>query len=135
MITVNDVQKVAKSYYDEKTYEHAKRVCNYVIENQLIPTSIKYNCFVLAWMHDLLEDTDFRPEPEFDEYLLECLIHLTKSREEDYLTYIKRIKSTAHIYPEVYWVKLADMKDHLAQKETLTDKLKKKYLEALPYLL
>ncbi|MDF2885564.1 MAG: hypothetical protein K0R54_6138, partial [Clostridiaceae bacterium] len=29
----------------------------------------------------------------------------------------------------------ADMKDHLAQTETLTDKLKEKYLKALPYLL
>ena len=39
------------------------------------------------------------------------------------------------LYPEVYWVKIADMKDHLAQTDTLTDKLKEKYIEALPYLL
>ena len=38
-------------------------------------------------------------------------------------------------YPEVYWVKIADMRDHLEQTDTLTDKLKEKYLAALPYLL
>ena len=49
--------------------------------------------------------------------------------------YIKNIKENMVLYPEVYWVKIADMKDHLAQTDTLTDKLKEKYIEALPYLL
>ena len=53
----------------------------------------------------------------------------------DYIEYIKRIKKWADTRQEAYWVKLADMKDHLAQTETLTDKLKEKYLAALPYLL
>lgn len=35
----------------------------------------------------------------------------------------------------VYWVKIADMKDHLSQKETLTERLKEKYLEGLVILL
>lgn len=47
----------------------------------------------------------------------------------------KKIKEEYKNYPEAYWVKLADMKDHLAQTDTLTDKLKDKYLTALPYLL
>lgn len=34
-----------------------------------------------------------------------------------------------------YYVKLMDVKDHLMQRETLTDKLKNKYTEALSYLL
>ena len=34
-----------------------------------------------------------------------------------------------------WWVKIADMKDHLAQRDTLTEKLRDKYLEALPHLL
>ena len=34
-----------------------------------------------------------------------------------------------------WFVKLADMKDHLSQVETLTPRLKEKYLSGLRYLL
>lgn len=37
--------------------------------------------------------------------------------------------------PIAYWVKIADMKDHLIQTATLTDKLKEKYLRGLAILL
>jgi hypothetical protein len=53
----------------------------------------------------------------------------------DYLEYLKKIRDFSNIRPEVYWVKMADMKDHLFQIETLMDSFKEKYLKALPYLL
>ena len=53
----------------------------------------------------------------------------------DYIKYIKKIRDYSDTKPEAYWVKMADMKDHLSQTDTLTDKLKEKYLTALPYLL
>ena len=52
-----------------------------------------------------------------------------------YMDYIKNLNNKSDEYPEAYWVKLADMKNHLAQTATLTYKLKGKYLEALSYLL
>ena len=57
------------------------------------------------------------------------------SSKGTYEEYIQDIKNAYKNYPEVYWVKLADMKDHLTQTGTLTDELKEKYLKALPYLL
>lgn len=128
--------RMAKEYYDEETYAHAARVAQYVAENNLIPDSKMDDCIALAWMHDLREDTEwtgwFDAEHEQVEKCLDCL---TRPKEMDYIEYIDRIRKWANIRPEAYWVKLADMKDHLAQKDTLTDKLKEKYLAALPYLL
>jgi len=60
---------------------------------------------------------------------------LTKDAESTYEEYIKHIKDDYPYHPEAYWVKLADIKDHLCQTETLTDKLKEKYIAVMPYLL
>lgn len=127
--------RMAKEYYDEKTYAHAARVAQYVAENNMIPESKMDNCIALAWMHDLFEDTDYGDlEIVPSTYLCSCLNVITRV-DVSYINYIKRIKERSGKYPEAYWVKLADMKDHLAQTDTLTDKLKEKYLTALPYLL
>lgn len=40
-----------------------------------------------------------------------------------------------YIYDCVWWVKLADIKDHLIQKDTLTDSLRDRYMWVLGYLL
>ena len=45
------------------------------------------------------------------------------------------IKENRFSYPEAYWVKIADIKDHLLHSEIITDELKKKYLENSPYLI
>ena len=127
---------MAKKYYLEDTYNHAMRVMQYVAENEMIPYEYHDECVALAIMHDLIEDTEYTGSglPENFEYTLKLL---TKSEDQDYIEYIKDIKNTRNISSRMcaYWVKLADMKDHLAQTETLTDKLKEKYLKALPYLL
>lgn len=127
--------RMAKEYYDDKTYAHAARVAQYVAENNLIPKDGMDDCIALAWMHDLLEDTEYAINDNLDLYFKECLKMITKLKDQDYVEYIKNIREHAHSCEYVYWVKLADMKDHLAQTETLTDKLKEKYLAALPYLL
>lgn len=70
------------------------------------------------------------------------LERLTKKTSENYIDYIKRLRTLRDSSETdtidlivAYIVKLADMKDHLMQKDTLTDKLKEKYWNALPYLL
>lgn len=128
--------KMAKEYYTEDKYNHAMRVMEYVAENEMIPFEYKDDCIALALMHDLIEDTKYTGA-ELPDNMYKALKILSKSKEEDYITYIKHIKE--HNVTKwgmcAYWVKLADMKDHLTQRETLTDKLRDKYLEALPYLL
>jgi len=129
------VEKIASDYYTRDGYDHVMRVANYVKENPVIPSYIKDCCETLAIMHDLLEDTEYEINNLSNTYFRKCLLLLTKPQNMNYIDYIKQIRENAIIYPEAYWVKLADMKDHLTQTETLTDKLKEKYLAALPYLL
>lgn len=136
MSLIRDAIKVAREYYDDFTYQHAMRVAAYVANDNLIPDDKKDNCMVLAIMHDLLEDTEFDISTfTINYYLEDCLEILTKDSESTYEEYIKNIKDKYTYRPEAYWVKLADIKDHLCQTETLPDKLKEKYLSAMPHLL
>lgn len=136
MSLIRDAIKVAREYYDDTTYQHVMRVAAYVANDNLIPDNKKDDCVALAIMHDLLEDTkvDASRLP-INFYLQDCLNILTKDSESTYEDYIKNIKNKYISRPEAYWVKLADMKDHLTQTETLTDKLRDKYLVSIPYLL
>lgn len=135
-ITVAYALKMARKYYSKDTYEHAMRVMTYVAENETVPYIYKDDCVALAIMHDLIEDTEYSGL-DLPDNMYNALMLLSKPKEQSYIEYIKTIK--LHIDTDwgkcAYWVKLADMKDHLSQKETLTEKLKDKYLEALPYLL
>ncbi len=136
MSLLRDAIKVAREYYEDSTYQHAMRVAAYVANDNLIPEHKKDDCVVLAVMHDLLEDTKFNLASfSMNCYLKDCLKILTKSKDKTYEEYIKKIKDEYSYHPEAYWVKLADIKDHLCQTETLTDKLKEKYLSAMPHLL
>lgn len=142
-MNINRLSKVLKfccEKYDVKTYIHCVRVANYAIENPVLYTEEeKENIYILSMFHDLLEDTDITYEELVnasamsEEFLRNQLGVLIKNKNESYVDYIKRLKESG--YRWAYIVKLADMKDHLMQKETLTDKLKEKYWEALPELL
>lgn len=128
--------KVARRYYDDKTFYHAMRVAAYTTENNLIREHKVDRCVALAIMHDLLEDTGYISDDKIlDDDFIKCLNILTKREGESYEDYLKNIRNNYDCYPEAYWVKQADMKDHLMQKETLTDELKDKYLNAMPELL
>ena len=139
-IKVSTALKFAKEYYSKKGYDHAMRVAGYVAEMEIIPREYRDECVALAIMHDLCEDTDFSESYNFQslpEYFKNALILLTKPKEVSYVDYCKELRCTDFTNWKMcaYWVKLADMKDHLCQKETLTDKLKEKYLEGLAELL
>lgn len=141
MSIITDAIKVAHKYYDEKTFHHAMRVAGYVVNDNLIPKDKMEKCVALAIMHDLQEDTKFdylmnNQDIIYDPYIKRCLDFLTRDKENiSYEDYLMNIKSNYNSYPEAYWVKLADMKVHLCETNTLTDKLKEKYIKALPYLL
>lgn len=129
----------AIKYLPGNVYEHSVRVMQYVMCNANIPMDIHDECILVAIAHDLIEDgkIDLCDLPSLDEDVFTAIELISKDQREPYIEYIKNIcsKRGTRYGAIAYWVKMADMKDHFAQKATLTDKLKAKYLEALPYLL
>lgn len=136
-ITPQRALAIADKYYSPEGFAHAVRVMEYTSGNPMIPQELKESCIVLAILHDLLKDTTYRGE-DLDVFIRNALCLLTRTPDMDYISYIHRIKQASEV-SEVgkcaWWVKIADMKDHLAQRDTLTEKLRDKYLEALPHLL
>lgn len=140
VIEYNALVNMASRLLPADTFNHAVRVMQYVMSNPLIPEDIHDDCIVVAIAHDLLEDTNINIGNLpicCGATTINALQLLTKEEDVEYVDYIKNLKQN-FLMPAgqiAYWVKMADMKDHLAQKDTLTDRLKKKYLEALPFLL
>ena len=137
---VADTIIMCSKYYDIKTLQHCLRVAKYAVENVCLRSDDdRQIAFIVALCHDLLEDTNISIETiaEVTElnvnFLSNVLGALTRKKSETYLDYIKRLKQNQSPYP--YIVKMADMKDHLSQKDTLTEKLKEKYWNVLPELL
>ena len=137
---IADTIIMCSKYYDIKTLQHCLRVAKYAVENVCLGSDDdRQIAFIVALCHDLLEDTNISIETiaEVTElnvnFLTNVLGALTRKKSETYLDYIKRLKQNQSPYP--YIVKMADMKDHLSQKDTLTEKLKEKYWNVLPELL
>lgn len=130
----------ARTHYSAEGFAHACRVAEFVMENEAVPGSMKENCYIVALMHDLLEDTDFDIKELLDMEGYYCKGG-SISRALKQLTHLKHTDSYEQYIAKIphgsiaYWVKIADMKDHLTQVETLTDKLKEKYLRGLAILL
>ena len=139
-LTISEALAYANKYYDEKGLRHVLWVADYVGQDNLIVAKNKNDAVVLAIMHDLIEDTKFLEENKdvLSDDLAYGLDLLTKPLDMNYDDYCKRIRLAAgdKVFGYLaYQVKIADMKDHLMQTETLTDKLKAKYLSGLRYLL
>lgn len=138
---ISSVLRLCASAYKLETYMHCLRVAEYAANNVVVKDDEdnRETAYILGLCHDLLEDTEVTLEhiSEVTGYSLGFLGNvlgaLTKQSGESYVDYIQRVKSNSSFY--TYVVKLADMKDHLTQVNTLTDKLKEKYWKALPYLL
>lgn len=131
--------KLAEKVYPKKKLQHAVRVANYAVEIAELdkrsgtkPYLVSDYVFTVAILHDVVEDTDVPLgyiQEEFDVYVSEAVELLTKPEDVSYVDYIVNLLDSGDIL--AYWVKKADMKDHIAQAETLTDKLKEKYLPVL----
>lgn len=140
MMTNNAMLELCNLYYDKQTFEHAKRVADKAkkIANFFkLPCETYYFVYQLGLAHDLYEDTDIKRNTWFDEKFEKNLSLLTREEDEDYNKYIEKIHSMAKNNPDympAYIVKLADIYDHFAQTETLTEKLKEKYIAAIAYL-
>lgn len=135
-MTMDRALDLAQKYYSKTALEHTYRVLGYVILNRTIPLEYYIDCKCLALMHDLVEDAGYTPvglPPNFTK----ALELLAEPQDTSYDEYCKRIhdaQDTAYGRC-AYWVKLADIKDHLSLTNTLTPRLKEKYLSGLRYLL
>lgn len=133
---IKEAAKIAGKYYDNKTFNHVVRVVDYVVKNPAIPIYLQEDCVCLAYMHDLLEDTNYDPK-DLPLYFRKALEKISKPKNMNYDEYCQLIHdSTDTDWGKCAWfVKLADIKDHLSQVDTLTPRLKEKYLSGLRYLL
>lgn len=140
---------IAQAHLSPEGFAHSLKVAEYALELKAA-TGHKVkrdSLFIVAILHDVLEDA---PEEQrealrlsFQEGLpdgcYDALMGLTHDKASmDYDTYCESIKRFAKRDENgelAYLVKLADMKDHLSRVETLTDKLKEKYLSGLRFLL
>ena len=87
---------------------------------------------IVAWLHDVLEDSDITEDDLRDdgypEYIIEAVKLLTKPKGSNYLEYISKIKEN----PLARQVKLADMSANLS--DTPSEKQTLKYSLAIQIL-
>ncbi|WP_172418966.1 YopX family protein [Geobacillus subterraneus] len=91
--------------------------------------------WIVGLFHDLLEDTDVDPKvlQQFlskmgKGRLFQEIEKITRKENEPYFQYIARLNGIAKM------VKIADIRHHLARKETLKESLKERYVKALNIL-
>lgn len=124
-------------YYPKKKMLHALRVADYAYKTAKDITAISaYDAYLVGLAHDLIEDTDC-PQSQLQEILgtdlFSAVVILTKDDNDDYNKYIHSILDSGDKLAIL--VKRADMKDHFMQTETLTDKLRDKYLPVVGLFL
>ena len=117
-------------YYPKKKMAHALRVAEYAYKAAKDITLVSpYDAYLVVLAHDLIEDTDC-PQDKLQEILgtdlFSAVVILTKDDKDDYDEYIHSILDSGDKLAIL--VKRADMKDHFMQTETLTEKLRDKYL-------
>lgn len=132
---ISKAKKFAKERLSSDKFEHSLRVMEYTRDTAKIYgiSDLNFRLAIVALLHDVVEDSDTtldEIEKEFSRYTRNCVEVLTHDKENmSYPEYIDLIMNCP--LPEAKAVKHADMKDHLAQKETLTPKLKEKYFEVI----
>lgn len=136
-VHLDELVRLAEKFYPKKKFIHATRVATYAMEKAILRRDIKpEEAYAVGLAHDLLEDTDCTPDElleAIDSYLVGDVLVLTKADEEEYGQYIMNIVETGSDLAKL--VKGADMKDHMMQYDTLTDKLWSKYKPYLGYFL
>lgn len=133
---LNKLMQFCNIYYSKKKMAHALRVADYALAKPRTLGSNPYNLYMIALAHDLLEDTECNPDElcdiigtdNFNSVLL-----LSKDDNTSYEDYIREIINSNDSF--AFLVKQADLKDHMTLTETLTEKLKDKYVPILHYFL
>ena len=133
---VNKLFNLAVQYYPKKKLAHALRVAEYATAKASALKMDTTKIYMIALAHDLLEDTECPKEDLISILGIESynsVVLLTKDAQENYEDYIHKILDAGDDYAFV--VKQADMKDHMTLTDTLTEKLRDKYIPVLNYFL
>lgn len=137
MPRISEVMFLCEKYYSKKKLAHAMRVAAYALDRAERDDRVdSKEAFIVGLCHDLIEDTSC-PQDQLkaligaDMFTAVCI--LTKDNNLSYHDYILDIVYSKNDLAML--VKSADMKDHITQVDTLTDKLKEKYLPELHYFL
>ena len=137
LLNLGELIELAEKQYPKNKFIHATRVATYAMEKAMMRRDVDpIEAYAVGIAHDLLEDTKCTQSDLFaimDKKLVYDVVCLTKAEGTPYEEYIECIVKDGS--PLASLVKSADMKDHMTQTETLTDKLKEKYLPNLKYFL
>ena len=137
MAEISEVMLFCEKYYSKKKFLHALRVAAFALDKAEHDDRIdSKDAFIVGLCHDLIEDTDC-PQDKLQEILgtdlFSAVVILTKDDKDDYDEYIHSILDSGDKLAIL--VKRADMKDHFMQTETLTEKLRDKYLPVVGLFL
>lgn len=132
------IDSILERYPAEIMY-HVFRVADLLysdIEYHILSEEEQHYIYILAVLHDIIEDTNttfdevklFLPES-----FLEALKLLTRVKNISYQDYITAIKKSNNRYAKI--VKRCDLVDHFKQFWTLKDSLKERYIAAAKELL
>ena len=85
-----------------------------------------FDYVVVGLLHDIIEDT-YTELGEIPEEFRDDVATLTRRVGEPYFEYINRVKNGSN---RAIIVKLYDIEDHLEQRDTLSESLRKRYIKA-----
>lgn len=136
-VRLDRLMDLAEKWYSKKKFSHVMRVAGYANAMAMHDDRVDpLDAYVVAIAHDLIEDTDYPQEQIADVLgydLFSSVLLLTRCDTMPYHDYILDIVASNDDI--AYLVKKADMKDHLTQVDTLSDKLKEKYLPEVHYFI
>ena len=146
---VKAAKELAKKLHDGMTdkygnpyFYHLERVANRVrdMEYNMVDETYEINLYIVAaYLHDVIEDTDYLIGDIIDEYgetVAEAVKLLTRDKEETYADYIIGIKNSGFLEGKIARVvKLADLFDHLMGPTPCPPHLIKRYEKSLYTLI
>ena len=128
--------------YGNPYFYHLERVANRVreMEYNMVDETSEINLYIVAaYLHDVIEDTDYLIGDIIDEYgetVAEAVKLLTRDKEETYADYIIGIKNSVFLEGKIARVvKLADLFDHLMGPTPCPPHLIKRYEKSLYTLI
>ena len=146
---VKAAKELAKKLHDGMTdkygnpyFYHLERVANRVrdMEYNMVDETSEINLYIVAaYLHDVIEDTDYLIGDlidEFGETIAEAVKLLTRDKEETYADYVVGIKNSVFLEGKIARVvKLADLFDHLMGPTPCPPHLIKRYEKSLYTLI
>ena len=124
LLNLDKLIELAEKQYSKKKFIHATRVATYAMEKAMMRRDIDpIEAYAVGIAHDLLEDTKCTQSDLFaimDKKLVYDVVRLTKAEETPYEEYLESIIEYGS--PLAILVKSEDMKDHMMQTKTLTNK-------------